>query len=268
MSLRATRGNPALTPVTFTATTTWVVPANVYMVFSDLVGSGGGGGGGHDTATTGGGGGGGGSGVCYIGYPYPVTPGDTLTLTVGTGGAGGAGGASPAAGSNGNTSSVAGSSVSGVGTLKAVGGRGGAAGSSSAGGAGGSVGVANQSLLWAAVGPAAGLVGVFNTSSKLAAYTGIMQSGGGGGHQSQAAGPQADTWGDFIATGVSNGGGPGGCNQLGNVTSHTGGAAGANASALPATAYGFGGGGGGGTGAGGNGAAGKDGLIRLWYFAQ
>ena len=76
------------------------VAANETAVFAQVVGAGGGGGG----NTVGGSGSGGGGGEYALGY-LPVTPGQTITATVGAGGTGGAGGGSPTNGTAGGASS-------------------------------------------------------------------------------------------------------------------------------------------------------------------
>lgn len=95
---------------TSVGSTTWTVPANVDTVEVLVVG--GGGGGGSDM-----GGGGGGGGVVYD-PAYPVTPGSTVSITVGGGGVGAPAGQGQVAGSNGGNSSF--------GTITAYGGGGGA----------------------------------------------------------------------------------------------------------------------------------------------
>ena len=78
------QASPTYTP--FTATTTWTAPATVTTINYWMVGGGGGGGGAYDDAGSGGGGGG-----AAIQGTYTVVPGQTYTVTVGTGGAGGTG---------------------------------------------------------------------------------------------------------------------------------------------------------------------------------
>ena len=78
----------------FTASGTWTVPTGVTKILVSGVGGGGGGGSGGFCNGTGyfaGGGGGGGSGQPNLFTPENVTPGDTITITVGQGGGGGAG---------------------------------------------------------------------------------------------------------------------------------------------------------------------------------
>lgn len=83
----------------FTASGSWVAPAGVYSIRALAVGGGGGGGatkaGSSSVNFTGGGGGGGG----VVDDIFPVVPGTTYTVTIGTGGAGA--NTTTAAGSNG-----------------------------------------------------------------------------------------------------------------------------------------------------------------------
>ena len=86
----------------FTSSGSFVVPANVSMVWCTYVGAGGSGGGGH---ATGGGGGGGGAGGMWEDQRLAVTPGATLTITIG---AKGAAVAAATNGNNGNATSITG----------------------------------------------------------------------------------------------------------------------------------------------------------------
>jgi len=65
---------------TFTSSGTFIVPANVYMLYATLVGGGGGG------ARAGGGGG---SGYWYENFPVNVTPSQSISIVLGSGGTGG-----------------------------------------------------------------------------------------------------------------------------------------------------------------------------------
>jgi hypothetical protein len=110
-------------------TTSFVVPAGVTRIRARVWGAGGGGGGNTTAAAAGAGGGGGGG---YAEGSYAVTPGATITVTVGAGGAGGT--TAPTAGSNGGSSSF-GSLCSATGGFGGggPGGGGGGAGSGSGG---------------------------------------------------------------------------------------------------------------------------------------
>ena len=91
----------------FTSSGTWTVPSGVSTIVLTGCGGGGGGAGGH-TADPGGGGGGGSSAVCVSTMPVMVTPGATLTITIGGGGNGGAAGAN---GSPGLDTTIAGTTL-------------------------------------------------------------------------------------------------------------------------------------------------------------
>ncbi len=85
-------------------TYTFTVPAGVYRLFIKAVGPGGGGGGANGTGASGAGGG---SGAYAEGY-LDVTPGQVITIIVGSGGTGGVGGSSPGAGGTGGTTNIGG----------------------------------------------------------------------------------------------------------------------------------------------------------------
>ena len=75
----------------FTSNGTFTVPENVGIIYVTACGGGGGGGAGMWTGATdsiAGGGGGGGGSLCYK-EPFIVTPGQSISITVGQGGAGG-----------------------------------------------------------------------------------------------------------------------------------------------------------------------------------
>ena len=117
---------------TSTGTSTWTVPDGVTQVSAVIVGAGGGGAGGHSGGTNDeeGGCGGGGGGLSY--GTFEVTPGETLTIIIGTGGNGGG---VQNGGSSGGTSRIR----RGLTTLlQANGGGGGGHGIPGSGGGGGS----------------------------------------------------------------------------------------------------------------------------------
>jgi hypothetical protein len=120
---------------TYTSSTTYTVPSGITKIYaSGVSGAGGGGGGGGDNGGTGGGsGGGGGAGEYVPPLALTVSPGETLTITVGTGGNGGSAGTSggtlSANGSAGSLTSIVGS-VSGT-LLSVNGGSGGGRGHNS-----------------------------------------------------------------------------------------------------------------------------------------
>ncbi len=180
---------------TFTSSGTFTVPTGVTSVKVTLAGGGAGGGGGQRRAASspgcgcGGGGGGGGGGGQYLqDQVVSVTPGQNITVTVGSGGAGGTGGGSAdqiaPSGSAGESSSF-GSLVT------AAGGSGGNGANSTTGGAGGGAGGA---------GGTAGSSG----------GSGPGGSGGAGGNSqgTGGAGVGGDTLGN--AGGNYGGGGSGG----------------------------------------------------------
>ena len=210
----------------------YLVPSGVTTITVKAWGGGGGGGAGSGSTGSGGNGGGGGFAQADI----TVTPGETLSVLVGTGGSAGAN--SRNAGNGGGYSAVQRSSTF---LVQAGGGGGGGGGNGTgtgcAGGAGGgSSGVAG------ATGCTAGSGGAGTTSA-----------GGGGG--------TAGTGGTAGAAGVANAGGDGGgssttCST--SVTSNTGGAGGTGAGGKGGNAgscTGGGGGGGGRFGGGGGGSA-------------
>jgi hypothetical protein len=110
-----------------TASSTFTVPDGVYSIsVSGCAGGGGGAGGGGSSTTTplvGAGGGGGGAGQSIINTPYSVTPGTSISITIGGGGTAGIG----IGGSDGTNGGAGGNTV--VGTLVTLtGGTGGAKG--------------------------------------------------------------------------------------------------------------------------------------------
>lgn len=82
---------------TYTTSTTYTIPSGITKIYaSGVSGAGGGGGGGGDNSSGNGGGSGGGGGAGEYVPPLAltVTPGETLTITVGAGGSGGTAGTS------------------------------------------------------------------------------------------------------------------------------------------------------------------------------
>ncbi len=243
---------PALTPTAFTTSGTFVVPANI----SELIvtGYGGGGGGGAGYVTGGGangGGGAGGSGAAITTTTMPVTPGETLTITIGAAGSGGlniSGNGDP--GLVGGNTSISG----GLATITMLGGSPGTGGTTSGGG---SIGVQITSLATinsvGAAGAAHGASGGAGTGSIR------VVAGGAGG----SVGP---------GTGGGGGGGGGSCVSTGGAGGTGGGTVGAGSQpatngAAGAANSGAGGGGGGGSdgGAGGAGGNGGSGYLQISY---
>lgn len=163
---------------TFTSNGTFTVPSNVSTIYVSAV-AGGGGGGGSGSANSGvaGGAGGGGAGQFVIKQAYTVTPGGTISITIGSGGTSGAaagsgGGAGGDGGAGGNT--VVGSLV----TLS--GGGGGSHGNGTSGfGAGGPGGAGNPNGCYGADGQA----GAFGGAGAGCPYG----EGGFGGRGAQGA---------------------------------------------------------------------------------
>jgi hypothetical protein len=125
----------------FSSSDTMVVPPGVTTLYFTMQGGGGGGGGAHCdsiAAYASASGGGGGGGGMVINFPQTVTPGDTITVTVGGAGSGGAAGTNgPASdGTAGGNSSVAGTGF----TWTATGGGAGGGGTSGVAGTGGAAG--------------------------------------------------------------------------------------------------------------------------------
>src|SRR5271157_1992122 len=96
-----TPGTPFGIKETFTATGTFVVPASVTGALIEGCGGGGGGAGGWGYVNADDPGGGGGGGARAATHSISLTPGDTITVTIGVGGTGGAAGIAGAAGLNG-----------------------------------------------------------------------------------------------------------------------------------------------------------------------
>ena len=278
---------------TTTGTTSWTVPDGVTEVSAVVVGGGGGGSGGGDAGNGNGGGGGGGGGLAY--GTFSVTPGESLTIVVGTAGAGGAGhGFSPTNGSNGGNSQVKrGVTV----LLQGSGGLGGTfnmaaqtdgvgrGGGSSSGTErdGGGTGGGGEGVFQQSGGGGGGAAGYSGNggASRYAGYTdnsgfdGSGGGGGGGGTGQSPGRPGASGGGVGLLGQGSNGSGGtagaapdngghgglggsgGGDGSIGNISTHNAGNAGA---------YGGGGGGGGtdGTDDGDGGDGGQGGVRIIW----
>ena len=181
---------PRLTPgfsrtAVITANTVWTVPQGVNLVRVRLVGGGGGGGGG-DVGYAGAGGGAGG----YAEGTVALTPGQALTLSVGSGGAG----------SPGRTTAEPGTSTSFAGIFSATGGGGGgSANPLSPGGAGGQ-----------GSGGSLALAGGYGTDGSTDA-DGI---GGAGGASAFGGGGRGSRGGGVFANGQAPGSGGGGGYQI------------------------------------------------------
>lgn len=269
LSTQALRSNAPAYSVEFYGTPgtyTFVVPADVFEIFVTGCGGGAGGGGGH-TTSTGGGGGGGGHGFGVLWEPYRVSPGDVLTITVGTGGAGGNAGS---AGTAGGFSQVSGSSVTDQntligsnGVLRMPGGSAGTAGTGTLGGNGGNPGLGG-SIVGDADGGSGGSRGVMVRPHGMIAWG---QSGAGGGPGNFNGGAASVLAGTNVAyanggTGSAAGGGGGGGSGGMFSSSSAGGNTGGTGPLTTQTGYGAGGGGG---AQGQAGAAGKAGFVALCW---
>ncbi len=274
--------NTAVTTI-FGGPSTFTVPPGVVSMHVTAVGGGGGGGGGvaggvaTETIAPAGGGGGGARPVSAV---IPVTPGDSVTVTLGTGGAGGAPGAN---GTNGAATSVV-DTTSGVGVW-APGASGGDSGSVS--GLGGQdttgddgatnlfafgVGFGSQSAyvkLLADVGVT--VVNGGDGADGLGLFTtgGVAPGGAGGPDGTPAVGNAPGGGGGGGSAGQGGGGGTGGIGGDGHAAGN-GGAGGNGGVATTPTGSGGGGGGGGGNGstgggAGGDGGAGGGGLAQVTW---
>ena len=260
---------PSLTPttlqtqtVTTTGATSFVVPANVYEIYAVIVGGGGGGAGSEGDRDEGHGGGGGGA-LAY--GTIPVSPGETLTFTVGTGGNGGGQGNNGQAGGN-TTIARAGTVL-----IQAGGGAGGQAESSAAAAGGVSSGTFRTG---GGNGGNGGASGTNNGSGGGGAggYSGNGGNGGGTGAGTNGAGGGGGGGG---ATNSGQGYGGGGTGTPTEGTSGTGGAlnavgtggsGGANGT-RPAGGIPGGGGGGCDDDTAANGGAGARGQIYVQYQA-
>lgn len=222
------------TTKTFTSSTTWTVPTGVTTAKVECWGAGGGGQGGSGAA--------GGGGEYARSDSVAVTPGESLTVTIGAGGSGGPGGAG-GPGSNGGDTTLKRSST----TLVIAHGGKGSNSSTTAGGSGSTAPVH------------------YNGGGSHANTTGTSTGGAGGGSSagSGAAGNTgASNSGSTGGAGASapTNGGSGGRGGNGTGTSGTAGAAGS----AP--------GGGGGTGGAGSssnsaGGAGAHGQVKVTYTA-
>jgi hypothetical protein len=237
-----------------------------------VVGAGGGGGGEQETPA----GGGGGAGGLIYNSQYPVTPGQTYTVSVGAPGAGGLG---RAAGSNGGNSVF--------GNLIAIGGGGGGfySGAPLNGGSGGGAGW--RGAVQAGGSGTAGQGFAGGTVTETGALQGAAGGGGAGGVGGNASGRNAGAGGTGLQFGVSGAstayaGGGGGGGGFGDATPGTGAAGGSGVGGAGGTAVDTGavggdavpnsGGGGGGAGAdnapsyqqrvGGNGGSG---IVLIRY---
>ena len=253
---------------TTVGTTSWTAPSDVTQI-EVLVVAGGGAGGGSE-------GGGGGAGGLIYNNQYPVTPGQTYTVTVGSGGAA----ATTPIGASGSNSQF--------GNLIAIGGGGGgqvnSANSALSGGSGGGGGRTSSSVTVGGSGTAGqGFAGGSGqVVSGYAAAGGGGAGGAGGNGTNTNPGGVGGSGGNGLQFGISGtptyyagGGGGGGGNNNGNPSPGTGGLGGggnggaAGAGTTPGTSGTANtGGGGGGAGQGGGGqtsGGGGSGIVIVRY---
>jgi len=261
-----------------TTSGTFTVPTGVNFLLVEGCGGGGGGGGGGGANNFAGGGGAGGAGATPQIIPLTVTPGASLTVTIGAGGAGGggAGGSTGTLGTKGSDGTE--SSIANGATIIALFGAG-------AGGLGGTGGNANNpnnaspNTSWSATTYAG-----YAASATLGGGGGVGETAGGGNNGGDAGvnlftalhatKGSAGTVAGGTASGGGGGGGGSGYAAGGNGGNggSSSGANGSNGTAAVSTHYGAGGGAGGGGGknggsnfSGGNGAAGAGGQIIIYW---
>ena len=244
--------------LTFTTSNTWTVPNDVNIIWVTGTAGGGGGGGGWGDSSNYRGGGGGGSGSACVNAPIWVTPGETLSITIGSGGNGGSFNAN---GGNGGNTIISGS-VSGT-LLTLQEGQGGRGGYNASGGNGGGLGAGSGG---------AGLNSTPGGNGGMGSPFCLVGAGGGGGGDTgrSTSGQKGGLFfGRFAGgdggSGIGSGGG-GGASFFG--AGGNGGNGGDNGS-NGANGQGYGAGGGGGGGKlndfyrGGKGASG---YIEIIYF--
>lgn len=174
--------SPGFVAISSVGTTNWVVPAGVTWVIADVTG----GGGGSGSCASGQGAGGGGAGGCSI-KGCTVTPGQTITVTIGAGGAAGVAGN----GGTGGTSSF-GSFCSATG-----------------GGAGIQSGPSNSAGGTPGVGSGGDFDGAGGFGSDGQTYSGLS-FGGNGGASRWGGGGRGASGGGAALTGSAPGSGAGG----------------------------------------------------------
>lgn len=244
---------PQLKQETFTSSGTFNVPLDVSNVIVTGCGGGGGGGAGGNSTAAAAGGGAGGSGSYIQQFMSSVTPGGSVSITIGAGGSAG---------------------VPGVGA-GATGGNGGAGGNSFFGGIAFRGGVGGNGGNQTGIGTGGAAVGLWSASVRNTI------SGGGGPNATAGANGESSHisvgGGQGSSGGVGGGGGGGGggagidSNTQGN--GGAGGFSGGNGgSGLSAVSFGGGGGGGGGAGSGpfdgGAGGSGRGGQITVYYVSR
>jgi len=194
---------PQIQSFTSTGTTTWTAPEGVTSVEYLIVGGGGGGGNGYDNA----GGGGGGAGMVLSGTTS-VTPGNSYTVTVGSGGTGGANARVNNPGTTGNDSVF--------GSITALGGGNGFG--SRTGGSAGSAQIGSTTAATGGSGSGGGFGGKGGGGALTAGSNNSGATGGSGGN-----GLTSNISGSNVTYGVGGNGANSGTQNAGtNGTANTG----------------------------------------------
>ena len=273
-----TGGTAAVGQQVFTSNGTFTVPAGVTQVSAVVIGGGGGGGNSSGSFLGQASGAGGGAGGLSYGT-FSVTPGETLTVNVGSGGGvGSSGGSSSIVRSS--TTLLQGSGGTGGGTNNNNGTGGGSSGTERDGGGDGGAGGDGSGALFANAPDGGGAGG------GAGGYSGNGGAGGGDGGSGSGGSGGSGGGGGAGSTNDDGGGGGGGVGLLGEGSNGSagssgspgngggagsGGSNGSNGSSDDAGSggnYGGGGGGGGGTtGTNGNGAGGGAGAARIIWGA-
>jgi hypothetical protein len=270
-TIEATSLTKYLVQQTFTSSGTFTVPTGVTSLQVLCVGGGGGGGGGNTNESDLCGGGGGGGGLTYHNN-FSVTPGASLSYTIGAGGGAGIAGTNPTVGGDTNFSTI----------IAKGGGRGGhqkgtVIGSNTGGSGGGSVGGGGSG---SAGTQGSGGTNYEQNSGGPGNEVGGRGGGGGGGASAAGGGTAYNTGvqkgGDggqgsttYLNSNYYGAGGGGGGNSATSGGGYLGGGnGGSNSSASTAGTANTGGGGGGGgrnQTSTGNGSAGGSGVIVVRY---
>lgn len=228
----------------YTSSSTYTVPSDVGFILIEAWGAGGGGGGTSNNNAGGGGGAGGGS---YSATYTTVTPGENLTITVGSGGAGGIANDITAPGGTGGNSSVNSSTTIFVLATGGTGGNPQGFGGGGGGGGGGAGGMSTSNT---------GSVR-FSGGNGTAGSTGAGQSGGGGGGSGNAA-----NGGNASGATGGTGGTSGGGNGANGVAADGAGVNGSNIGGAGSGAYCDG------TCAGSAGGSGARGEVRITAYSN
>ena len=231
-----TGSGPYTATFTTTGTCNWTIPTNVCTIIIEAWGGGGGGGGAYNSGgdATGGGGGAG----AYAKKTLTVTPGQTISITVGSGGSGGT-----TSGTNGSPGTISKATYNSVIVCQADFGRGGQTKTSdnAPGGAGGLVVNCIGEVAWAGgTGGAGRIGGSFDNGGGGGGGAGTSQAGGNGGSlynvssapsggtgyysgNNGGKGSYSSGGGNSGSTGTApGGGGGGGCEYTGSASGGAG----------------------------------------------